>query len=394
MSVAYQMPVCTDLATKVGPRMWWKPILKKGHISKGGVELDVDDALYERLIASFQAGAKDQVQFLAGHADDSNLNAFQGDLKGLEARPDGKLWGLFSVTDRADRMLAENPQLGASVSVVDRFERADGRQYGPTLLHVAGTFDPEIGNLGAWVRAELAASQTQVVDLTAPVEAPRTGAITSAGPGGEVTEPEEAGPVAQLNEEELAAIRSVLPIFQKAVDEPAPPTVDTPDTVAEAEFTEADIDAALTADTDDEPEVAEPELVAASAEHGEALELANARIDAQQVELARLRHERDTERYAAEVIELAKDFGIPSDVTEIARPLLFGTGHTVDLSAGKTADAGQIVRKVLHELGRRYTKALDLGVEYGTAAALSDTERRNRELNDWVASAGAELQGK
>lgn len=199
--------------------------------------------------------------------------------------------------------------------------------------------------------------------------------------------------MAQLNEEELAAIRSVLPIFQKAIDEPAPPTVDKPDAPApEVEFTDADIDAAL--DADDEPEPAEPELVAASADHTEALNLAKARIDAQGIELARLRNERDLERYEAEKLTLAKDYGIPQDVTELARPLLFGTGRTVELSAGKQVDAGQVIRTVLHELGRRYAKALDLGAEYGTADAIDDATRRNRELHDWVASAGAGLQGK
>lgn len=401
MTVAYQLPVRTELAKKVGPKLWWKPILRKGHIEKGGIELDVDDALFASCIQSFQAGAKDQVQFLAGHADDSDLEAFRGDLKGLEVRGD-LLWGLFDVTDRADRMLEENPRLGASVAVVDRFERADGREFGPTLLHVAGTFDPEIGQLGDWVRAELSASKTQVVDLTAPVSAP-----PSAAPkGGQQSHPKETtvGSTPQLTDEELAAVRSVYPIFKRLVDEPGPDPAAHQDTSpVEPEFTEAELAAmaapaelATSAATAEKirnnlPGVDKPELVAAAAEHDEALELANARIDAQAVELAAMRLERDQERYQSEKEDLARKFGIPADVVELARPLLFGTGHTLELSAGKKVDPGQVMRKVLHELGRRYAKALDLGAEYGTADAEDDATRRESDLNDFVTRARAEL---
>lgn len=394
MSVAHQMPVRVDLAKKIGPRMFRKTIMRPGHISKNGVELDVDRPFMEQLIANFTAGLRESVTLqladrLNRHNEDPER--VRGRLAGLELTPDDQLVGTFETSEAGAKVLETYPYIGCSPSIDLRFERADGRQAGPTLLHVAATTDPEVSQLGEWLA--LSADYDQVIDLTAPAEAPHTEATTSAGPGGEVTEPEEAGPVAQLNEEELAAIRSVLPIFQKAIDEPAPPTVDKPDAPApEVEFTDADIDAAL--DADDEPEPAEPELVAASADHTEALNLAKARIDAQGIELARLRNERDLERYEAEKLTLAKDYGIPQDVTELARPLLFGTGRTVELSAGKQVDAGQVIRTVLHELGRRYAKALDLGAEYGTADAIDDATRRNRELHDWVASAGAGLQGK
>lgn len=390
MPVAYQMPLSLGTATKVGPRMWRKTILRTGHISKGGIELDVDRALMDTYVQNFRAGAKDQVQFLAGHNED-NLEAFRGDLVGLEITDDDRLVGMFSVTDKADQMLEENPRLGTSPSLVDRFERADGREYGPTLLHVAATFDPEVSQLGDWVRAELSATKTQVIDLSGPDEAPPS-SHDSANPGGDAP---EGDPVAQLTDEQINKLLKLLE-GNGGSDTAAADKTDKDDG-DEPEFTEAELAAMADPAVEDKPapdvkaEDKTPELVNASHETNEQLELANARIDAQSVELAAMRRERDEERYKAEQLDLARNFGIPADVTELARPLLFGTGRTLELSAGKKVDAGQVMRKVLHELGRRYAKALDLGAEYGTADAQDDATKRQSELDEFINRARTEM---
>lgn len=387
MSVAYQMPITLDHAKKVGRNRWRKPILRAGHISKNGVELDVTPQVMDAYVSSFVAGAKDQVQFLAGHRED-DLDAFRGDLVGLE-RVDDVLYGDFDVTPQADRMLEQNPKLGASVAVVDRFLRADGRDFGPTLLHVAATFDPEVSRLGDWVRAELSADPIQVIDLSGPAAGPPTAA--ERGRQEPTSNQEGARPVATpvaLTEEELAAVRAVLPILPKLVA-PDDDTDETP--TGDDELTDAEITAVTdpAPDAQVESELA-PELVAASHERDEALNLANSRIDAQAVELAKLRRERDDERYKAEKDELTRTFGIPADVVELARPLLHGSGHTIQLAAGRHTDAGHVMRQVLHELGRRYAKALDLGAEYGTADAQDDHTKRQAELDEFVARVNAE----
>jgi hypothetical protein len=204
--------------------------------------------------------------------------------------------------------------------------------------------------------------------------------------GGEEEIPEKketATVAAQLTDEELAQVRAVL----QKLAEPDPPAAEskTEASVEEPEFTDEELDEI--AQGIDEVEAEEADLVAASHETQEALELANARIDAQSVELARLRAERDQERYEAEKTELASKFGIPADVTELARPLLLGSEHTVELSNGKQVDAGAVMRKVLHELGRRYAKALDFSAEYGTAEAPDESERRQRENEQFFAQA-------
>lgn len=396
MSIAYQMPVRTELASRVGPQLWRKTILRAGHIIKGGVDLDVDRKYLETLVNNFTSGAKDQVQFVLGH--DENPELFRGELRGLEITDDDDLVGLFETTGAGSKLIEENPRLGASVSLVDRFERADGRKYGPTLLHVAATLDPEVSGLGNWVRAELSASKTEVIDLStsdegvapAPNEAPtQKGEETDhAKPGDDVEVP-----VASLTEEQIAKLLSLIEgdgsdSVAEDKTEPTDKSKTEKPSDDDEEFTEAELDAMAA------PAPEEPQKVAASADHTEALELANARIDAQAMELSAMRRERDEERFKGEKEDLSRNFGIPVDVVELAKPLLLGTGHTLELSAGKTTDAGQVMRKVLHELGRRYAKALDLGSEYGTADAEDDMSRRAKENESFFTQANAEFGRK
>ena len=193
--------------------------------------------------------------------------------------------------------------------------------------------------------------------------------IEGDGGSGPAAEDKDDGPDAEFTDAELQAMATPAdPPKPKAKPEAKP---ETP--AAEAPADERD-----------------PELVAASHEHDEQLELANARIDAQQVELAAMRRERDDERYASEKDRLIRDFSIPADVVELAKPLLHGTGNTLELSAGQKIDGGQVMRKVLHELGRRF-KALDLGAEYGTADGQDDAAARQTDLDDFVKRARAEL---
>lgn len=384
MSVAYRMPVRTELAAKVGPRMFRKTILRAGHISKNGHEVDVDRPYLEALVNNFTSGAMDAVPFqLADGLNRHNADPerTRGRLAGLELTSDDELVGIFETTEEGTKLLDTAPYLGASVSIDPHFKRADGRDFGPTLLHVAGTVDPEVSKLGEWVALS---AEYQVIDLTAPPEAPMQQETPDpANPGGDTKE--GAAPVASLTDEQTNALLKLLEsggntsAAETKTDDTKPDAGDS-----EESFTDAELDAMA------EPVKPVDESIAASADRDEALDLANARIDAQQVELSRLRTERDDERFKAEKDELTRTFGIPADVVDLARPLLHGTGHTLDLSAGQV-DAGQVLRKVLHELGRRYAKALDLGTEYGTADAEGDAERRKRENEEFIARYRSEM---
>ena len=103
---------------------------------------------------------------------------------------------------------------------------------------------------------------------------------------------------------------------------------------------------------------------ALSAEAQFAIDLATARADETARELSVITARMREGDYQAEKRKLA-DLGVPPFITELARPLLEGAGRVVELSNGKTADAGQIMRKVLTEYARQ-ARLLDLDVELGS----------------------------
>ena len=108
----------------------------------------------------------------------------------------------------------------------------------------------------------------------------------------------------------------------------------------------------------------EPVGASLSAEAQFAIDLAVARQEETARELAVVTARLREEDYQAEKRKLA-DLGVPPYITELARPVLEGIGRTVELANGKTADAGQIMRKVLTEYAQQ-ARLLDLDVELGS----------------------------
>jgi hypothetical protein len=82
-------------------------------------------------------------------------------------------------------------------------------------------------------------------------------------------------------------------------------------------------------------------------------------------QLSVVQTELDDQRYKSEKERLARDSGVPPYITELAKPLLHGSNHVVELSGGTSADAGQIMRKVLTEFGKM-TSMLGADVELGS----------------------------
>ncbi len=108
----------------------------------------------------------------------------------------------------------------------------------------------------------------------------------------------------------------------------------------------------------------EPAGATLSAEAQFAIDLANARAEETQRELSVVTARLREEDYQAEKRRLA-DLGVPPYITELARPLLEGAGHAVELANGKTVDAGAVMRKVLSEYASQ-ARLLDLDVELGS----------------------------
>lgn len=384
---AYQMPVSTELAARTGPRLWKKTVLKAGHIKKGDIELDVDRSLLDQLVSSFTAGAKDQVQFqLAGAKNEHNdlPENFRGELLDLSIGEGDTLEATFGVTARGDALLTENPRLGASVSFIDVFERADGRNFGPTLLHVAGTHDPEIAGLGDWQRADLSAakSDVKVYDFTGATDGPANGGQDNSNKKGDgmpalkdLTEAQLAKLLALIDDKPAGGEGGDV----KVTDDDAKKIAADVDNV-DKKTVDADADADDKKDdkADDAANTPDKQLVDASASDKKTIELA-ARVDSQALELAALRRERDTARYQQERDQFAQEYGIPPRITDLCAKWLTGA-HVIQLSASEAGDPGADIRKMLKEFGQ-VAKLLDLSGPIGSSHdfAAQDAEKTDRD---------------
>lgn len=131
----------------------------------------------------------------------------------------------------------------------------------------------------------------------------------------------------------------------------------------EAEFN-AEFETETEGETPDYVPEGEPVAAGMSAEAQFAIDLANAKADETARELAVVTARLREEDFQGEKRRLA-DSGVPPYITELARPLLEGAGHAVELSNGKTVDAGAIMRRVLSEYARQ-ARLLDLDVELGS----------------------------
>lgn len=129
-----------------------------------------------------------------------------------------------------------------------------------------------------------------------------------------------------------------------------------------------------------EDHVTEGEPVAAglSAEAQFEISLAYAKAEETQREMSVIQARLREQDYQAEKRKLS-DIGVPPYITELARPLLEGIGHVVELSNGKSVDAGQIVRQVLAEYANQI-RLLDLDVELGSP--MDEPEDAGREQAD------------
>jgi hypothetical protein len=154
----------------------------------------------------------------------------------------------------------------------------------------------------------------------------------------------------------VAAVRALL---NKVPDKPTATVVTE---AGETEPTAAEIEAILAqiAAEDAKAKVLAGAGTELSAETMAALEFAQTIDTARSIELAAIRTELDAERYRRESAAYLAA-GVPPHMVELARPLLEGAAHVVELSNGKTADAGAIVRSILDEC----KGTIELGIEYG-----------------------------
>jgi hypothetical protein len=403
-------------AVELGNRVWRKKLLPVGNVEYEGRTLRFTRDYLGRLVRAFQDRAYDQVPFQLADAKNTHTNdpeRTRGEITGMELGDDG-LYVTAQLTPEGEQVLAANPMLGVSARIVEGYQRSDGQFFGGAIQHVLGTLDPRIPGLGPWTAIEAAnPAPDRVVDLSAAVFAGEQPAPT-------LTEPQEGTgmDLSKLTADQQARLEKLLALPDDTVDaltaggmvltadefEALAGTGDETDGGLSDADLEAIIGAAEELDAagllDDNPGTGagpgftpaympegEPAGAALSAEAQFSIDLANARAEETARELSVITARMREGDYEAEKRKLA-DLGVPPYITELARPLLEGAGHAVELANGKTVDAGAIMRRVLSEYASQ-ARLLDLDVELGSP--LDEPEEAAREQQ---ASSRDELVGR
>lgn len=357
-------------AVELGNKVWMKRVLPVGEINYNGRTLKFTQDYLEGLEQAFRDRAYDQVSFQLADSANTHTNDperhrgsiidMRTDLNG----PDGPgLYMYLQPTQRGEQVLKENPYLGVSARIVEQYARSDGKFYPAAIQHVLGTLDPRIVGLGPWQAIEAANTPQLVIDLTSASYAGQENAMPDLNP-------QQQANLSRLLDMDPAALDRL--ITGSGGTPAAPPAGDggaNPDDLTDAEL--ADL---IDAMSDDDLAQLESEFYAETgagqaatgltAEAQMAIDLANARADENERQLGVFAAEFDKQRFEGEKRSLA-DLGVPPYITELARPLLQGSGHTVDLANGTRVDAGQVMRKVLSEYAKM-AQMLDLSAETGS----------------------------
>ncbi len=366
-TAAVLTPFDRGTAINLGNRLWRKRVLPVDDVEYQGRTLHFTHDYLASLEQAFRDRAYDQVSFQLADAKNTHTNdpeRHRGTITDMRVEADG-LWVTLNPTEAGEALLKENPYLGVSARIVENYPRSDGKFYPAAVQHVLGTLDPRIPGLGAWQAIENANTPAIVIDLSGASFA-----------GEEDTMPE-------LNAQQQANLSRLLNLDSAALDKllgtqtpPAPPAPAGGTVVpGDDELTDQELADLIDAMSDEDLEAMQQDFLAetgASAastglsnEAQMAIDLANSRADETERQLGVFQMRFDQQHYENEKRSLA-DLGIPPYITELARPLLQGSNHTIDLANGQRVDAGQVMRKVLGEYAKM-AQMLDLGVELGTA---------------------------
>lgn len=387
MSTVYT-PFRTRAVIELGNHRWRKQLLPLGDVRYKGRLITFSKNYFTDLIKAFNDKAVNAVPFQLAGPDNKHTNAVKnraGTIRGLELADDG-LDLILETDDEGDELLRKYPDLGVSARIYEDYEReADGKYWPAALQHVLATLDPHIPGMRQWQRLEpvaLANAGGRVIDLTNGQYEEReeeTVPKTRTDLKAILAKIRDGGDEADLSDEELDQL---LAITEAMTGDP-----DGDD----GELTDEELDELIAAAEADEPdeedgdeedaEESDPKLVAAANRNRRALELANSRLESQAVELSAVQQRLDNQSWLNEVTELASDFGIPPFIAEKAKPLLFGSGRIVELSNGEEVDAGEVMRDVLHSIGKQI-KLLDLSGLIGSGLPEPDDQRTEREAVD------------
>jgi hypothetical protein len=395
---------------ELGAGRWKKQLLPLASIKYKGRKIEFDRNYLTELVKSFRERACGPVPFQLAtdkneHSNDPERR--RGTIADLEIDDDG-LYAIVELDEDGEKLIKQYPDLGVSARIYEDYERAhDGKFWPAALQHVLGTLDPHITGMKPWQAVALSNEDGEVEDLSDwefdDGKEERKNVATKSTLKGILAKLRESGDEAELTDEELDQLLAITDAMSEDKSDESGDN-DKKSEPAEAELTDEELDklvADATAEVDETEEEEEeggddvthtdPKLVAASQQNATAIELANAKLEQQAIELAAVQAKLAAKEFEAEQRTFATQFGIPPRITEFARPLLEGEGsHVITLSNGEEVDAGAVMRKVLTELGQT-VKVLDLGNLIGTSedGAGADDEAKQRqqsaqETRDWV----------
>jgi hypothetical protein len=432
MTTTLLTPVSRGKARRVGATLWRKQILPVGEINYKGRRIAFTAEYLAGLVKAFNGKAYDAVPLQFADEDNKHTEKPEhrrGTVRALELTPDG-LDAIVSVSPKAAEYLAEYPDLGISAKIVEDYDRADGKFFSHALKHVLGTLDPRLTGMRPWQVIEAANDgDGEVLDLTGEQYAPpydnggtlppaKTPAVTTVigagggngvaatfttGGGGGGTTPAPivttGATAAQQQSTGTPATEEHRMALTSAQEARLARLLGLPDDQfeqlltagagGEEELSDEELQALIdslpaedTADAtggDGEPEAAEgdrePATAGLTAEAQAQIDLANSRAEETSQELARVTAALNRAAYEKERDWYSREYGIPPRITDLARPVLEGEGHVVELANGSEIDAGAIVRRVLKEVGQT-VRMLDLSGELGTPLDFSaDAEK-------------------
>lgn len=392
MTTTVLTPMDRGKARPSGASLWRKQVLPLGTIDYKGRKITFSREYLASLVKAFGDKAYDVVPFQFADGANTHTNAPEqrrGTVRDLELTDDG-LDIIVEAGQDAAKHLAEYPDLGVSARIVEAYDRADGKFFPAAIQHVLGTLDPRITGLRPWQAIDAANDDdsAEVIDLTdaqysATDGGPTTFTVTADGgkapqqqtPTGTPTEehtmaftPDQEARLAKLLDlpddkfEKMLTVAEAEPEDQLTDEELQALIASLPDDAAEAEAEPAAEDKAEDADATDEKV---PVGASLTAEAQAAIDLANSRAEETSIELARVTTALNKAAFEKERDHYSREYGIPPRITDLARPVLEGEGHVVELANGNSVDAGAIVRKVLSEVGKT-VKMLDLSGEMGS----------------------------
>lgn len=395
---------------------WKKQILPLGSINYRGKTIKFDRQYLDELVAAFRQQACGPVPFQLADAKNTHTNdpeRRRGTVVDLEIGPDG-LYGIVELDEDGQKLIQEYPDLGVSARIYENYSRSDGKFWKAAMQHVLGTLDPHVSGMRPWQAVALSQDVSgPVIDLSdSEFEDGKEEEVKPVATKNDLKQVlaklRESGDEAELTDEELdqlLAITDAMTDGSKSDEEPPKPTA--PEGKDESELTDEELDELIAAaeaeanastgasDETDEGEGGDqvpekdPELVAVTNQNTASLELANAQLEQQRIELSAVKAKLAAQEFEAEQRTFAQQYGIPPAITELARPLLEGSeGHVIQLANGDEVDAGAVMRKVLVELGNTI-KVLDLGGLIGHTQdepETDDAKKSAEETRTWVDS--------